>query len=134
MSTEKINEAKHTEGPLEVKLQAKDERIAELNADKVQLENDACVARGEIDRLTADRDSWFKTAQKKHAQLKANDERIAELEKYHTWIRRMALDIDRACQDASPCTWEEVPRIMKVALRIARQHGLEQTLEDEVEP
>ena len=33
-----------------------------------------------INRLTADRDSWFKTAQKKHAQLKAKDKRIEELE------------------------------------------------------
>jgi len=38
-------------GKLQAKLQAKEERIAELNADKVQLENDACVARGEIERL-----------------------------------------------------------------------------------
>jgi len=37
------------------RLDTKDEQIAALNADKVQLENDACVARGEIDRLTAEK-------------------------------------------------------------------------------
>jgi len=70
-------------------MNTKDERIAELNADKVQLENDACVARGEIDRLTADRDSWFKTARKKHAQLKGKDERIAELERYERFYQHI---------------------------------------------
>lgn len=45
---------------------------AELNADKVQLENDACVARGENDRLTAEKQT--------QAERIAELERIAKLE------------------------------------------------------